>query len=136
VTDSTWIPIDNKEYNYEKSNTIGYLELKASATYDFYKTSNLRIYGKIGGQIGWLIYKNGIAIPDNDHKAGIEFSDLQFNIAYALSFGAGLKSKVTDKMDFVTELYYSRYFNQLVKEFEYNNKLNAIGLKIGLIYYF
>jgi len=136
VTDSSWIPLDSKEYNYEKANTIGYLELNASVAYDFYKSPNLRIYGKIGGQLGWLIYKNGIAIPDSEHKDGIEFSDLQFNAAYALSFGAGLKTKVTDKMDFITELYYSRYFNQLVKEFEYNNKLNAIGLKIGLIYYF
>jgi len=136
VTDSTWIPIDHNEYNYDRSNTIGFLELNASAAYDFYKSPNLRIYGKIGGQVGWLIYKNGIAIPDSEHKDGIKFSELQFNTAYALSFGAGLKTRVTDKLDFMTELYYSRYFNQLVKEYTYDNKLNAIGLKIGLVYYF
>lgn len=136
VTDSSWVPLDSKEYNFEKSNTIGYLELNVSVTYDFYKSSDMRIFGRIGGQVGWLVYKNGIAIPDEENLEGISFSDLQFNTAYAVTLGAGLKYKVADRMDIMTELYYTRYFNQLVKEYEYDNKLNAIGLKMGLIYYF
>ena len=136
VTDSSWIPLESTDYNYEKTNTIGYLGLNASATYDFYKSSKLRIYGKLGGQIGWAVYKNGIAIPDEEHAEGINFSDLQFNTAYAASLGAGLKYKISKDLDFNIELYYSRYFNQLVKEYEYENKLNVIGLKIGMVYYF
>ena len=136
VTDSSWIPLDSKEYNYERSNAVGYLEVNAAASYDFYKSANLRIYGKIGGQLGWMMYKDGIAIPDEEHAEGIPFSDLQFNTTYGFLAGLGLKSRMTDRMDFNAELYYVRYFNQLVKEYEFDNKLNAIGLKIGLIYYF
>ena len=136
VTDSSWIPLDSKEYNYERSNAVGYLELNAAASYDLYKTANLRIYGKIGGQFGWMIYKDGIVIPDEAHAEGVPFSDLQFNTTYGLSAGLGLKSRMTDRMDFNAELYYVRYFNQLVKEYEFDNKLNAVGLKVGLIYYF
>ena len=136
VTDSSWIPLESRDYNYEKTNTIGYLGLNASVAYDFYKSSKLRIYGKLGGQIGWSVYKNGIAIPDEEHAEGINFSDLHFNTAYSVSLGAGLKYKITKDLDFNTELYYSRYFNQIVKEFDYDNNLNVIGLKIGLLYYF
>lgn len=136
VTDSSWIPLESKEYNYERSNAVGYLEVNAAASYDFYKATNLRIYGKIGGQFGWMIYKDGIAIPDEANAEGVPFSDLQFNTTYALSAGLGLKSRMTDRMNFNAELYYVRYFNQLVKEYEFDNKLNAIGLKVGLIYYF
>jgi hypothetical protein len=136
VTDSSWIPLDSKEYNYERSNAIGCFELNIAVSYDFYKSANLRVYGKMGGQIGWLLYKNGMAIPDEVHTDGVDFRDLQFNSTFALSAGLGLKSRMTDRLDFNTELYYIRYFNQLVKEYEYDNKLNAIGLKFGLIYYF
>jgi len=136
VTDSSWIPLESMDYNYEKTNTIGYLGLNASVAYDFYKSSKLRIYGRIRGMIGWSVYKNGIAIPDEEHAEGIDFSDLKFNTAYSASFGIGLKYKITKDLDFNTELYYSRYFNQIVKEFEYDNKLNVIGLKIGIVYYF
>ena len=136
VTDSSWIPLESRDYNYENTNTIGYLGLNASVAYDFYKSSKLRIYGKLGGQVGWTVYKNGIAIPDEEHAEGINFSDLKFNTAYSASLGAGLKYKITKDLDFNTELYYSRYFNQLVKEYEYDNRLNVIGLKIGIVYYF
>jgi opacity protein-like surface antigen len=136
VTDSSWIPLESRDYNYEKTNTIGYLGLNVSVAYDFYKSSKLRIYAKLGGRIGWAVYKNGIAIPDEEHAEGINFSDLQFNTDYSASIGAGLKYKITNDLDFNTELYYSRYFNQIVKEFEYDNRLNVIGLKIGIIYYF
>ena len=136
VTDSSWIPLESRDYHYEKTNTIGYLGLNASVAYDFYKSLKLRIYGKLGGQIGWSVYKNGIAIPDEEHAEGINFSDLHFNTAYSASLGAGLKYKITDDLDFNTELYYSRYLNQLVKEFEFDNRLNVIGLKIGIVYYF
>jgi hypothetical protein len=136
VTDSTWIPLDSRQYNYDRSNAIGYLELNLSASYDFYYNSNIRLYGKIGAQVGGLVYKNGIAIPDENHLDGISFADLNFNASFALSVSAGMKLRLVDQMDFMMEPYYLKYFNQYIKEHSYDNKLNAFGLKFGLIYYF
>ncbi len=136
VTDSSWVPLESMEYSYDKTNTLGYLEFNASASFDIYKSTKTRLYLKAGGQISWLIYNNGIAIP-GDNQADVEdFKDIDFNtVNYSFLLGAGLKYKMADKVDFNTELYYSGYLNSLIPDYPFETKINAIGLKLGLIFY-
>lgn len=137
VTDSSWIPIEIREYNYQRTNTLGYLEFNLSASFDLYKSPKARIYLKAGGQISLLIYNNGIAIPGENQANGINFDDLQFNtVNYSFLLGAGLKYKIADRIDLNTELYYSRYLNALVPDFPFDTQINAFGLKVGLVFYF
>jgi len=137
VTDSSWVPLEQREYSYEKTNTLGYLECNVSASFDLYKSPKMRIYVKAGGQLSLLIYNNGIAFPGDDQAEGVDFEELQFNeINYAFSLGTGLKYKIADKVDFNTELYYSGYLNTLVPEFPVDTKIKALGLKLGLVFYF
>ncbi|PLX08113.1 MAG: hypothetical protein C0598_12670, partial [Marinilabiliales bacterium] len=48
VTDSSWLPIDNHQYNYNIKNRLGYLDLGISATYDFALIGKSRIYAGLG----------------------------------------------------------------------------------------
>lgn len=137
VTDSSWIPLETREYSYEKTNTLGYLELNVSASFDVYKSPKMRLYLKAGGQLSMLIYKNGIAIPGDDQAEGTDFDDLDFNeVNYSFLLGAGLKYKLADKVDFNSELYYAGYLNSLIPDYPIDTKFNAIGLKLGLVFYF
>jgi hypothetical protein len=137
VTDSSWVPVENREYSYDKVNKLGFLEFNLSASYDIYKSEKIRWYLKAGGQLSLLIYKNGIAIPGEDQAEVTDFDDIEFNYwNYSVTIGTGLKYKMADKVDFNTELYYAGYLNQLVPDYTMDTKFNAIGLKLGLIFYF
>jgi opacity protein-like surface antigen len=137
VTDSSWVPFESREYSYKQSNSLGYLEFNLSATYDLFQGQKIRFYLKAGGQLNLLIYHNGIAVPDINHAEGINFNELQFNTTnYSVLAGLGIKYKIADKMDLNSELYYSRYLNALVQDFPVNTQINAIGLKVGLVFYF
>lgn len=137
VTDSTWKPVSTHDYNFAINNRIGLLELTLSASYDFYTTSNIRIYGRVGAQVGFLIYKNGIAIPQSSQSEGVNFADLSFATqSISALAGVGMKYRISKEFDLNTEVYYLRYFNDIVKDYPSSTKINGVGIKVGLIYYF
>lgn len=137
VTDSTWKPIDNEEYSYNIKNRIGYLEFSTAVSFDYITTRKFRLYAKVGVQLGVMIYSSGLAILDADDPVGVDFADLNFNhTSYSLLLGTGIKYRISDRLDFNSELYYFNYFNDLVIDYPSTNKINGLGLKLGLIYYF
>ncbi len=137
VTDSSWVPLEMREYNYQRTNTLGYLGLNVSASFDLYKSTKMRLYLKAGGQIDLLIYNNGLAIYGNDQEKATDFNDMNFNkVNYTVTAGAGLKYQIADQVDFNTEIYYMRYFNEVVTDFPESTRINAVGLKLGLVFYF
>jgi hypothetical protein len=137
VTDSTWKPIDNHEYNYNINNRIGYLEFFASVSYDYYTNRKVRLYAKAGLQAGTLIYSKGLAIPDKNEPAGVDFADLNFSsMLYTAMAGAGIKYRINEFIDFNSELYYFKSFNDAVIDYPVSKKISGVGLKLGLIYYF
>ncbi len=137
VTDSSWVPLEVREYDYQRTNTLGYLDLNVSASFDLYQSAKTRIYLKAGGQLDLLIYDNGLAILGDDQKKATDFDDMNFNkINYSVSAGFGLKYRIADQVDFNTEFYYMRYFNEVVTDFPESTRINAMGLKLGLVFYF
>ncbi len=137
VTDSTWKPIDNYEYNYSINNRIGYLEFVASVSYDYYTNRKLRLYAKVGLQAGALIYSSGLAIPDANEPAGVDFANLDFSpISYSILAGIGIKYRLNEYVDFNSELYYFKNLNEVVVDYPLNKKISGVGLKLGIIYYF
>ena len=137
VTDSSWVPVEIREYNYQHTNTLGYLVFNVSASFDIYQNKKIRVYLKAGGQLDLLMYKDGLAIFGEDQKETTGFDELDFNsINYAFSLGTGLKYRLADKVDFNTELYYTRHLNELVPDVPLDTHINAVGLKLGLVFYF
>jgi len=138
VTDSSWLPVDNHQYNYNIKNRIGYLDVGLSATYDFYSIGKTRIFAGLGLNSGYLIYRSGTAIRNKETEPqGVSFADLEFsNMVFSAQAKLGLKYQINKIVDFKTELYYFQSFDDVVSNFPYNNKLNGFGLKFALLYYF
>ncbi len=138
VTDSSWLPVDNHQYNYNIKNRIGYLDVGLSATYDFYSIGNARIFAGLGLNSGILIYRSGTAIRNKETEPqGVNFADLEFNnMVYTAQAKLGMKYQINKIVDFKTELFYFQSFDNVVSDFPYNNKLNGVGLKFALLYYF
>ena len=137
VTDSSWVPVEVREYNYQRTNTLGYLGFNISGSFDLYQNMKIRIYLKIGGQLNVLIYKNGLAITGDDQKKATDFTEMDFNrINFTISPAAGIKYKIADRTDFNAEFYYMRYMNNVTTDYPENSQINALGLKLGLVFYF
>jgi len=137
ITDSTWKPIDNHEYSYNISNRIGYIEFSTGASFDYYSTSKIRLYIKAIGQMGILMYRNGLAIPDSNNPEGVDFADLNFSTAsYSILLGTGIKYRINKQLDFNSEIYYLNYFTDMVVDYPHNTKVRGVGIKFGLMYYF
>ena len=137
VTDSLWQPTDYKEYNYNIKNKIGYLDFAIGASYVFYTQNQFKLYGTAGLQMNILIYKSGLAIPNQDKPESVDFADLNFSTpAFLYMLGAGARYRISDRIDFNPELYYFRAFNQAVDDYPVAKKVNGLGLKFGLTYYF
>jgi len=137
VTDSSWKPAEVREYNYNVNNRIGMLELGLSVSYDFYTTDAARFYFMAGGQMGILVYRDGLAVPDPEQPEGVNFDDLNFvNQSYSIMAGIGLKYRINNNFDFNTELSYLRYINNLVEDYPQDTKINGVALKLGILYYF
>ena len=137
VTDSTWKPANYNEYNYNINNRLGYLELAALVSYNFYSSGKINIYGKAGIQMSVLIYKSGLAIPNESKPSGVDFADLSFKSpAFSFLVGAGIKYRINEHIDFNPELYYFRGFNQAVNDYPIEKRISGLGIKIGVTYYF
>jgi len=138
VTDSSWLPIDNHQYNYNIKNRIGYLDIGLSATYDFYSIGKTKLFAGLGLNSGFLIYRSGTAVRNKDTEPqGVNFADLEFNnVVLSAQAKIGLKYQITKVTDFKSELFYFQSFDNVVSNFPYNNKLNGVGLKFAFIYYF
>lgn len=137
VTDSTYLPLDHREYSYNVNNRIGYLELVLSASYDYYSNRKVRLYIKGGLQAGVLIYSTGLAVPDANKPIGVDFADLNFNnLSFSALAGAGIKYNINKYIDFNAEFYYFNNFTEVVVDYPFDKKIRGVGLKMGMIYYF
>lgn len=137
VTDSSWVPLETSVHAYEITNKLGYVEVNAAIAYDFYSRKNTSLFIKLGGQMGFLSYREGLSLLKNGDPSGTRFGDLKFvSTTYALQLGIGLRSKLTEKLDVHGECYYLQYFNNVLLDHPLNNSINALGIKLGLRYYF
>lgn len=137
ITDSTWQPVDSYEYNYNIANRVGYIELALSVSFDYFSTDKIRLYIKTGLQFGVLVYRNGLAIPNTKVPEGIDFADLSFSsTSYSALLGTGFKYRIHQQFDINTEVYYLKYFNEMVHEYPRNTKIQGVAIRFGLMYYF
>ena len=137
ITDSTFKPIDSHEYSYSINNRVGYIEFSVSASFDYFTNRTMRLYVKAGAQAGVLIYSSGMAIPDADEPAGVDFADLKFSpSSYSVLLGMGIKYRINKQLDFNSEIYYLNYFTDMIDHYPKNTKIRGAAIKVGLIYYF
>lgn len=137
VMDSAWIPSESYHSTYEITNRLAYLELNLTAAYDFYQGRSTSFYGRLGVQIGYLIYKEGVARFEEAKPEGVNFSELKFNNNVLSGMaGLGMRNKINDKLDLNAECYYLHYFTEPLKDRGGQPQLKALGIKLGLQYYF
>lgn len=136
VTDSVYVPREEKDWSYRDINSFLYLGLQLNVAFDVIHQENVKIYAKAGLGLNYLIYYSGTVIQPNESKNTIllKDSDLQkINLSY--NFGVGGRFSIAQNFDLITEINYFKYTRPVVKDFLLDINFQGVGLKLGLIYY-
>lgn len=136
VTDSTWVPLNSREFVFNRLNRLNYVELPFIIGYNVYTDINLRVWLGAGMNIGVLTGKNGVAIQGSGDYTGVEFDELDFKpLVLSYNLTAGARYRINEWVDIAAELSYRQHLSPILNNFPLNRRIGAAGLKLGVVYY-
>jgi len=136
VTDSTWMPLISREFNYNRVNRLAYLEIPVLIGYNIFTDVNWRFWLNAGINIGILTGRNGVAIQDTGEYAGVDFEDLDFKpVVLSYAVAAGVRYRINEWVDASAELIYRQHLSAIMRDYQLDKRIGAAGLKLGIVYY-
>jgi len=137
ITDSSWIPLDERNFEYSGTNKMGYLEWDIAAAYEIMRFPGVRVFAKAGAGLSALIYKSGTAISATPDYEAIPMKDFEMEtLKFSWMLGLNARMRLTDAFDLVPEIYYRSYSGDMYKNYPVQRKQSMFGVNLGLIYYF
>jgi len=136
VTDSTWIPLNSREYFYNRLNRHGFIEIPLTVGYNIYSDPNLRVWCNAGLSFGIVANRSGLAINASEEYTGIEFTNLNFRplmVSYMLA--TGFRYKIGEWIDAGAEVFYRQHLHSVFMDYPLDKKIGAVGLKAGIVFY-
>ncbi len=137
VTDSAYIPISERRFDYLDMNHFGILELQLAAGYTFLQFPGVRVYAKGGIGLGFLINYSGSAIANDEKQQAVPAKDIEAQ-GFRFSFNAGIggRFRVSDAFDLVPEINYINYPGSVFTDYPVKRHVSAVSFRVGLMYYF
>jgi len=137
ITDSSWIPLDERNFEYSGTNKMGYLNWDIAAAFEIMSFPGVRIFTKAGAGLSALIYKSGTAISATPDYEAIPMKDFEMEtLKFSWMVGLNARMRLTDAFDLVPEIYYRSYSGNMYKNYPVQRKQSMFGVNLGLIYYF
>ncbi|MCD6660146.1 MAG: STN domain-containing protein [Lentimicrobium sp.] len=134
IIDSTYIPVDLKQYRYDSRVRHNYVDIPVLFSYRVPVGSWL-VYGQAGiiagihaGSSGLYILTDG---PEVNQISKLKMQPLLFS--YSLS--AGIQAPVTRRILFTAGLNYRSSFKSAFSDFPIQVKPTATGINAGLLYF-
>jgi hypothetical protein len=136
ITDSTYLPFEKTEVNYNQLNRMGLLDLQLGVAYTWYAYANTRLYVK--GRVGYsmMIYQDGILIQNKPDFPGMNFSEANLarnRMTYQL--GAGVNFMAGNTFDLFAEIGYQGYSKSLIADYPIDKRLFSVGFKMGIVFF-
>ncbi len=136
VTDSTYLPFEKVEVNYNQLNRLGMLDLQLGVAYTWFAYANTRLYLKGGVGYSMMIYHDGILLQNKRDFPGMNFSEaslarnrMTYQLATGINFMAG------NSFDLFAEIGYQGYSKSLINEYPIEKRLFSVGFKMGIIFF-
>ncbi len=137
VTDSSWVPLDERTFDYSGTNKMGYLEWDISAAYEIMSFSGVRLFAKAGAGMSVLVYKSGTAISATPDYDAISMKDFEMEtLKFSWMLGINARMRLSDAFDLVPEMYFRKFGGDMYKNYPVQRKQSMFGVNLGLIYYF
>lgn len=133
ILDSTYIPIDNKLYNYRINNHFRYLEVPLTIQYNMGFNSML-FFIKAGIITGFYLGSDGHQIiPEGNGITEVEDIEAR-NMIMSYTAGCGLAVPLTRKFTLTGSLSYRNHLNSIYKDFPVNTRFAAVSIGVGVYY--
>lgn len=137
VTDSSWIPLDERTFEYSGTNKMGYLDWDLAVAYEILSFPGVRVFAKAGAGLSALIYKSGTAISATTDYDAVSLKDFEMEaFRFSWQLGVNARMRMSDAFDLVPEFYFRNFSGNLYKNYPVQRKQSMFGLNLGLIYYF
>lgn len=137
ITESTWLPLNSESFNFDRVNRIGYFSVTGNIAYVFFNRPAFSMHVTAGASMNILVYSHGVMIDPDTKPQGVNFGDLTFSSpVFGVSAGFGTQHRLGEKLDLLVDAYYLQYMDDPIQDNNYFNPLSAVGLKVGLRYYF
>lgn len=136
VTDSSYLPFEKVEANYNQLNRVGFLDFQLGIAYTWFAYANVRLYVKGGLGYSMMIYHDGILIRNTKDFPGLKYSDVNLNKHYmTYQFGTGINYMAGNKFDIFAEVGYQGYTKSIIADYPIEKKLYSVGIRAGLIFF-
>jgi hypothetical protein len=136
VTDTTYIPLDETEENYEIRNRTGLIEFNLSAAYTFTISEYISLFAKAGFDAGIPVWLSGRSILDEPgYPTAPLDNNTVSNVFYGYRAGLGVKIQLSSWFDLYVDTYYKRFINNTRINYPLDRRLHGLGIRVGLLYY-
>jgi hypothetical protein len=137
VTDSSYIPVDKQEISYDRSNRMGFIEVRLSGGFTVYADESKAFYLKAGLGLGHPVWAGGSTFQNSAGYPVVERERDMFN-QWIMDYqaGAGFKYRTGNWTDLFAEIYYKRNQDDVLNNYPVSSRLNGMAVNVGLLYYF
>lgn len=133
VTDSTYVPVDAKEFSYSNSNSFHYLEFPFVFRYDLLQLRRTECFLTAGLIPGFLIRSRALTFEPVETYP-VDWISKQQLAGFMLSVQAGLGTRISfnDKTGLLAEANYRFQLGSQFKDLGINKKINQVNIKTGI----
>lgn len=137
IIDTTYMSGNIHNYNHNEINKLSYLGFNIGVAYTFFKTERMSLYCNTSAYLDFLIKAQGAYISDDKTERVKLYDRDDFNkVKFACNISLGSRITLTESLDLIPEIYYKHYFGSITKNADFKTKLDALGIKLGICYYF
>lgn len=137
IIDTTFYPGTLHQYNTDDINRLSYFGINAGISYTFFKSQRLMLYVKANAILDFIVSSNGSYIVDSKYDRVQPINkDILITTQFAYQLGLGSRIAVSKSFDLVPEVFYKHYCGSITHSDVISMKHSAIGLKLGVHYYF
>lgn len=133
VLDSTYLPLDQKDYRYNTGIHHGFIEVPLAFQYN-HPVGRMLVYGKAGiiasvhaGSKGWYL------LPEEDGVGNIAELNTR-TVVLSWLIGAGALFPLNKKFTLNAGVIYRKQLQSIYKNFPIDKRFGAFGVNAGIIY--
>ncbi|MEI6062047.1 MAG: DUF4974 domain-containing protein [Bacteroidota bacterium] len=132
ITDSSWIPKDNKKYTYQNPNSYKYIDVPLALKFRFWQNESIEIYAMAGFNAAFLVSVDAMHITAGDSHLVVKAERSEMNnVLFSWHAGMGSAIKLTPRSGILAEVCYRKQTNSQFKNSEIKKQYGLMGLKIG-----
>jgi hypothetical protein len=133
VTDSSWVNIDYKRYDFKNPNAYRYLELPLTLRFRAVRNERFELYALAGVIAGINIGKKALVILDSpEYPVGWLPASMISSFVFSWQSGLGCSFSLGGGVEVFAEVLYRKQMTDLYKDYPIEKKFESLNAKTGI----